>query len=160
MKQTTKYKLNLIEASDPFGPEALNQNTQAVEDKLAALDAASAAHDAAIQTAQATANAARTTANAAYSPNQKPYVTGSYVGTGADLSINIGFRPSFLIIDGTPSLAVQTNLQLLCGYFVATAGKIMSQCVTFTNTGFTVHVVTGYPDLTHKSLTFDYIAFR
>lgn len=34
MQQTQKYKLNLIESSDPFLPEALNQNTQKVEDVL------------------------------------------------------------------------------------------------------------------------------
>ncbi len=34
MQQTEKYKLNLIESSDPFLPEALNQNTQKVEEVL------------------------------------------------------------------------------------------------------------------------------
>ena len=36
MQQTEKYKLNLIESSDPFLPEALNQNTQKLEDALSA----------------------------------------------------------------------------------------------------------------------------
>lgn len=34
--QTGKYKLNLIESSDPFLPEALNQNTQKIEDAMTA----------------------------------------------------------------------------------------------------------------------------
>lgn len=34
MQQTEKYKLNLIESSDPFLPEGLNENTQKVEDVL------------------------------------------------------------------------------------------------------------------------------
>ena len=34
MQQTEKYKLNLIEPSDPFLPDSLNQNTQKVEDVL------------------------------------------------------------------------------------------------------------------------------
>lgn len=34
MQQTQKYKLNLIEPSDPFLPDALNANTQKVEDVL------------------------------------------------------------------------------------------------------------------------------
>ena len=34
MQQTEKYKLNLIEPSDPFLPEGLNENTQKIEDVL------------------------------------------------------------------------------------------------------------------------------
>ena len=34
MQQTEKYKLNLIEPSDPFLPDALNANTQRLEDVL------------------------------------------------------------------------------------------------------------------------------
>ena len=41
MQQTEKYKLNLIESSDPFLPEGLNENTQKVEDVLAAREALS-----------------------------------------------------------------------------------------------------------------------
>jgi len=36
MQQTEKYKLNLIESSDPFLPDALNRNTQKVEDAMSA----------------------------------------------------------------------------------------------------------------------------
>ena len=32
MQQTEKYKLNLIESSDPFLPDALNENTQKIEE--------------------------------------------------------------------------------------------------------------------------------
>ncbi len=35
MQHTTKYQLNLIEPSDEFSPDPLNQNTQKVEDELA-----------------------------------------------------------------------------------------------------------------------------
>ena len=38
MQQTQKYKLNLIERSDPFLPEGLNQNTQKVEDVLKGME--------------------------------------------------------------------------------------------------------------------------
>ena len=36
MQQTEKYKLNLIEPSDPFLPEGLNQNAQKIENAMAA----------------------------------------------------------------------------------------------------------------------------
>jgi len=39
MQQTEKYKLNLIEPSDPFLPDALNRNTQKVEDAMSAHEA-------------------------------------------------------------------------------------------------------------------------
>lgn len=35
MQQTQKYKLNLIEGSDPFLPDGLNQNPKKIEDVLA-----------------------------------------------------------------------------------------------------------------------------
>ena len=36
MQQTEKYKLNLIEPTDPFLPDGLNQNTQKMEDAMIA----------------------------------------------------------------------------------------------------------------------------
>ena len=39
MQQTEKYKLNLIESSDPFLPDGLNQNTQKIETAMAAHEA-------------------------------------------------------------------------------------------------------------------------
>ena len=43
MQQTETYKLNLIETSDPFSPQALNENTQKIEEvvseKLGEMDA-------------------------------------------------------------------------------------------------------------------------
>jgi len=34
MQQTQTYKLNLVEPSDPFTPDALNRNTQKIEDAM------------------------------------------------------------------------------------------------------------------------------
>ena len=39
MQQTEKYKLNLIESSDPFLPDALNANTQKIEAAMIAHEA-------------------------------------------------------------------------------------------------------------------------
>lgn len=38
MQQTQKYKLNLIESSDPFLPEGLNANTQKIEEVLKGME--------------------------------------------------------------------------------------------------------------------------
>ena len=56
MQHTAKYELNIIEMSDPFGPEALNKNAEARAAELAWLHAA----DAAERTARETAAAAET----------------------------------------------------------------------------------------------------
>ena len=61
MQQTDKYKLNIIETSDPFSPAPLNENARTLEAALAAektrVDAALAAK--AAQTALNTEKAAR-----------------------------------------------------------------------------------------------------
>ena len=38
MQQTETYKLNLIESSDPFLPDALNENTRKIEEVVDGLD--------------------------------------------------------------------------------------------------------------------------
>lgn len=60
MQQTTKYKLNLIETSDPFSPAPLNENAQKLEGALSAETAARTAAD----TAEAQARAQAVTAEA------------------------------------------------------------------------------------------------
>ena len=158
MQQTTKYKFNLIETSDPFGPEALNKNTQAVEDKLSAVEAAHAADKAALQTA---IQAAQTTANSAYKPGQLPWVVGSYTGTGQNQSqtVNLGFRPSMLVITGL-KYAGTVAPELYAVYFACTTGKELTNCITVTNTGFTVLKFTAYPLLNDLNRVYSYIAFR
>ena len=58
MKQTETYKFNLIETSDDFGPEKLNENAEAVERELLAARADAAAGDAAVRTEFAAGDAA------------------------------------------------------------------------------------------------------
>ena len=41
---------------------------------------------------------AQSTANAAYTPDNKPYVVGSYTGNRGINVINVGFRPSFCLL--------------------------------------------------------------
>lgn len=39
MQQTSKYQFNLVDATDDFSPEPLNQNAQKTEDKFAEVEA-------------------------------------------------------------------------------------------------------------------------
>ena len=79
MQQTEKYKLNLIEPSDPFLPDGLNANTQKIEEVLSknleGMDA-------------------RVTVLEAHK-----MALGNYIGSGYDVeqSISIGFTPRFVL---------------------------------------------------------------
>ena len=104
MQHTDKYKLNLIETSDPFSPEPLNENAQAIEAQLAALDAAKAP-----RTALAAETAAREAALTALAAQMGTLDTGrlrfkfdSYTGTGEKYTVpnrlEFDFKPLFLFI--------------------------------------------------------------
>ena len=59
MQQTETYKLNLIETSDPFSPEPLNKNMEAVEAQLAAVCGEFAAADAGLSAQLAALDSAK-----------------------------------------------------------------------------------------------------
>ena len=91
MQHTEKYKLNLIETSDAFSPDALNENTRKVEDVLAAQAAAEAA--------------ARETADGALDQRLtvlegRRLVVGTYTGNGdtAGQIIDLGFTPAAVLL--------------------------------------------------------------
>lgn len=95
MQQTAKYKLNLIEKSDTFSPDPLNQNTQKVENALSAATAHADAGDKAEAAARA-ALAQRVTALEAHK-----MVVGTYTGNGSTTdgqTINLGFTPAAVLL--------------------------------------------------------------
>lgn len=91
MQHTDKYKLNLIEISDAFSPDALNENTRKVEDVLAAQAAAEAA--------------ARETADGALDQRLtvlegRRLVVGTYTGNGDKngMHVELGFTPAAVLL--------------------------------------------------------------
>lgn len=91
-----------------------------------------------------------------------PYVVGSYYGAGQTQSINLGFRPSFLIISGASSQTASSRDHIVANNAM-TAGNRLRNCVTLTDTGFTVTLPTGdtpRPNLVNPDIVYDYIAFR
>ena len=64
MQQTNQYKLNLIEKTDTFSPDPLNENTEKVEAQLAAETLARTAADTAETQARTAADAAEAKARA------------------------------------------------------------------------------------------------
>ena len=118
-------------------------------------------------TAESKADAAQSSANAvadAYTPGNQPYVVGSYTGTGADMTITLGFRPKFLILSGMESSSATNSTLAWDRYFGLCDGSIMPLRVTFTDTGFTVFArgnsYQNYPDFTDSGRTYCYLAFR
>ena len=92
---------------------------------------------------------------------EKPYVVGSYTGTGQQMTITLGFRPSFLIINGGV-ITYSINSEELATWQLVTAGNVLPQCITFTDTGFTLLKIAdnSYPQLTISQRKYDYIAFK
>ena len=116
--------------------------------------------DQGIKTAQSTADTAESKADAvadAYTPDNKPYVIGTYTGTGSYLEIDLGFKPSALIILGEGnSPSVDTLWRYSCIVFPSHA----ITTVGITNTGFGVGDTSSYPKLGENYRKYTYIAFR
>lgn len=120
--------------------------------------------DANLDSASRNASAALAAAQKAYTPDQKPYATGTYVGDGGTQSIYLGFRPSFLIISGMSTASSVSIVYRAISYFGVTGGNRMKNKCTITDTGFDVlpqpEDQVAYPDLNHEGIVYDYIAFR
>ena len=103
MQQTKTYKLNLMETSDTFSPDPLNQNTQMIEDALSAETAQRAADTAALDSRVTTLEAHKV-------------AVGTYIGNGAASGqvINLGFSPRVVFVQQNNSAAAIATK--LCTY--------------------------------------------
>lgn len=154
MDYTKNYHLPHWEKSDRIRMEDFNEMCGNIEKGMgAAQSEAEAAH--------AAAGAAMDKASAAYAPDQKPYAVGSYIGNGYQVVVELGFRPSFLIISGARSVTTAESAGIAY-YNLITAGNVSGGSFTFTDTGFTVQRATGknLPALEVSGRVYDYIAFR
>ena len=97
MQQTEKYKLNLIEKTDTFSPDPLNENMQRVEAAIAAGDAALDQRVTALEV--------------------KKIVFGSYkpvpTKNGEPMTIDLGFTPVAVL--AMPSDITQSSTALCVG---------------------------------------------
>ncbi len=141
---------------DKTGREAANYASPAQANASALATKAQTAADAAM----AAARAAQETADGAYSPGQKPYTAGEYTGNGTTITIELGYRPSFVIVTGQVTVN-ETNF--VCGVAIAAPG-IMGSVVTFLSKGFSVENPSTtsrvYPQLNVSGQKYGYIAFR
>ena len=156
MTRTENYQLPQWEENDPVRREDFNGAMASIDAGIAAARQAAKTAQGAADAAQGTANTARTEAAAL------PYVVGSYTGTGENVAITLGFRPSFVIICGHQAGDATNTTSRLLYAFSATGGTVVTSRIQLTDTGFTACAKgdTLYPDLTISGRTYDYIAFR
>ena len=131
-------KLHLWEPEDNFLRTEFNEN-------FAAIDAA--------------VRAVREIAEMAYSPEQKPYVTGSYTGNGGKLEINLGFKPRFVITVSMRSHYASGQPNSWTHYFAMSGGNLQGEQLMLTSNGFSVSG-TNWPNTCDSGRIYDYIAFH
>ena len=177
MNYTENYHLPQWEETDRILRTDFNQMCEDMEAGLnktaadAAADTAQVRNSAAqaqstANTAVSKADAAQATADAAYCPSFQSYVVGSYAGPGYDnsLTIELGFRPKFVIITGQ-----EVSEQNAVTNAAIAADGLLPSAVIFLDNGFRVQgarytVGTGQPERSIRiyelNKTFHYIAFR
>ena len=159
MNYTTNYHLPQWAETDRIMMEDFNQMCSDIDEGI------KTAQDTA-DTAESKADAAQTTANSvadAYTPDNQPYVAGTYVGTGTDTTVTLGFRPKFVVISGMQPGTQSNSTSDWDRYFALCDGNVLSGRVMFTDTGFVARrEISGafYPVLHIKDRTYCYIAFR
>ncbi len=106
-----------------------------------------------VTAAQKTADTARTEAA------QKPYVVGTYVGSGTlDVEVKVGFRPSAVVGFGNQGFE---NINETIGRIFAFGALVTSGVFTLSDTGFTVKGGgSRYPRANVDGVRYQYIAFR
>lgn len=159
MKRTTNYDLPTWEKDDFIRMQDFN-------DLTGKLDAALKSGADAQTALQNAIKAVKATAENAYSSANKPYVAGSYTGNGGTQTVDLGFKPRFLVISrGFDKGDYSADYALFAG----TPEQIdswMAKVVSITDTGFTVKMAT-YNTSTCPQLwlntggkTYSYIALR
>ena len=98
-------------------------------------------------------------ADAAYCPSNKPFVCGIYTGNGGTQTVSLGFRPSFVVVNGAAGRYESQSAPLrYLGFF---ADGRTYENVSVTDTGFTVtREAYTYPELNENLKKYAYIAFR
>lgn len=159
MKRTTNYDLPTWEKDDFIRMQDFNDLTGKLDTALkSGADAQTALQNA--------IKAVKATAENAYSSANKPYVAGSYTGNGGTQTVDLGFKPRFLVISrGFDKGDYSADYALFAG----TPEQIdswMAKVVSITDTGFTVKMATYNTStcpqlwLNTSGKTYSYLALR
>ena len=168
MDYTTNYHLPQWVESDRILMEDFNQAMAGIDTGIksaqdtadsgaAAASAAQTTADRAENKADAAKNAADAITGKAYTPDNKPFVTGSYTGNGATQTISLGFRPSAVLVGCTGGPTPNDNTFFTCGTVTPYEGSF-----SITATGFSVTAASDgrMTQLNASGMAYDYIAFR
>ena len=133
MTQTEHYQLPQWEAHDPVRREDFNASMERIDAAVAAAQAAS---------------------------GELPYATGSYTGNGTTQTIEVGFRPRFVIVTGQATEST-VGATVLLGYIAFSGGTQINKVLSFAESGFSIaYFAQTYPAINTNGRTFSYLAFR
>ena len=159
MTRTANYDLPTWEQDDAIRMKDFN-------DLTGKLDAALKSGADAQTALQNAIKAVKATAENAYSSANKPYIAGSYTGNGGTQTVDLGFKPRFLVISrGFDKGDYSADYALFAG----TPEQIdswMAKVVSITDTGFTVKMATYNTStcpqlwLNTSGKTYSYLALR
>ena len=159
MEYTTNYHLPQWVESDRIMMGDFNEAMSNLEGGITTAQEAADAAQSAADNAQDSADMAQGTADTAKAIAEGLIVTGSYTGNGETLTVELGFRPRFLII--TAQSAGNIGATAFLGYTAFSAGTQVSGVLSFGETGFTVTRMTQvYPATNDSGKSYSYIAFR
>ena len=155
MNYTTNYHLPQWAETDRIMMEDFNEAMTALDQGI------KTAQDTA-DTAESKADAAQTTANSvadAYTPDNKPYVIGTYRGSRSETKITLGFQPSCLIIGKVYGSGSAEDSYGACSVFF---GGRITDVLEIEADGFTLfpNTLNIYPSVNWVSNSYFYIAFR
>jgi hypothetical protein len=157
MNYTEKYHLPQWEETDRVMRTDFNDAMAGIETGIESVRTEARQADAEltkkVTAAQKTADTARTEAA------QKPYVVGTYVGSGTlDVDVKVGFRPSAVVGFGNQGFE---NSSETIGRVFAFGALVTSGVFTLSDTGFTVKGGgSRYPRANVNGVLYQYIAFR
>jgi hypothetical protein len=99
-------------------------------------------------------------AKAQKTAEEERVAVGTYTGDGGAISIETGFQPKAVFINGTLSGSGSSVGVSSSAYMAFSAGSVLTECIELTATGFTVKHPGTYPMLTQSGRVYDYIAIR
>ena len=143
MNYTEKYHLPQWEETDRVIRTDFNQMCAGIENGLA--------------NAQSTADQGLAKASVL------PYAVGRYTGTEQTQTIEIGFRPSFIVISGAGDGINSGYFYNHHYYLCFTSGPNTTKTLTITGTGFELKPSTlngPYPVINEPGRSYEYIAFK
>ena len=157
MNYTKNYRLPQWVKEDRIMMDDFNAMNSSIENGLTKTAAAANA-------AKTDAAQAKQTAGNAYSSSNKPYVMGTYTGTGEYLAIDVGFRPSILIISGLRDTLSALGTEYFMDYACIATWNSYPRGLIITDTGFAAKARTASetytPFFTASGRKYTYIAFK